>query len=450
MSVRSLQQGIEAVQKGHLEEGARLLRLAIRDETLAPHLKATAFAWLSNTQEDVAFKIECYQKAVAADPQNSTYAQHLNMLMASQVPAPKPPPAPTPPQPYSPVQSNPYGGSGYPTATSTGLYPTATPNPGQGGGGAYPPLRPNQDSYPQPQRTTGQYPAINANQGYPPPANNPYGAAMSTNTQGAVGGVALTLNDVQRSVGIVGGPNGKGSGLFVTRDGLIATTRFVVGSEESLTIQLASGQTVAGRVLRAFPQFDLALIKVSVQLVALLPVAQVPIMAENLPLTVLAHPGEVMRTARRESREQLAPQWFPTLLNRLQDAGGDPIFDPQNALIGMMTRNASRSTGYFYGLHINAIFQSVQLFIQEAQQLSGQGIYCTSCGCSSRAGAFKAYYCETCGSVLPPAMDIRRRPLENVGALYGETMHRPCPNCSSTVGYYNGVCLRCGFDVSRR
>ena len=203
-------------------------------------------------------------------------------------------------------------------------------------------------------------------------------------------------------------------------------------------------------MLRAFPLYDLALIKVPVQVVTLHPVAQMPIMAENLPLTVLAHPGEVLRTARRESREQQPPQWFPTLLNRLQDAGGDPIFDPQNALIGMMTRNASRSTGYFHGLHINAVFQCVQLFMQEAQQLSGQGIYCTSCGTSSRAGAFKAYYCETCGSVLPPAVDIRRKPLENVGALYGETMHRACPNCRSTVGYYNGVCLRCGFDVSQR
>src|SRR5690606_4284328 len=129
-----------------------------------------------------------------------------------------------------------------------------TPHSGQGGG--YPPLRSNPDPYGQ-QRSSGQYPAINANQGYPPPANNPYGTPSGTGTQGAVGGVALTLNEAQRSVGIVGGPNGKGSGLFVTRDGLIATTRYVVGSEESLTIQLASGQTLAGRVLRAFPQFDL-------------------------------------------------------------------------------------------------------------------------------------------------------------------------------------------------
>jgi hypothetical protein len=223
-----------------------------------------------------------------------------------------------------------------------------------------------------------------------------------------------------------------------------------VGSEESLTIQLANGQTLAGRVLRSFPQYDLAFVKVPVQLVTLVAVAQVPILAENLPLTVLAHPGEVMRTSRRESRGELPPQWFPTLLNRLQDAGGDPIFDPQNALVGMMTRNASRTTSYFYGLHITTIYQCVQLFLQEAQQLVGQGIYCPSCGTSSRAGAFKAYYCETCGSVLPPALDIRRRPLDNVGALYGETMQRPCPNCRATVGYYNGVCLRCGFDVSQR
>jgi hypothetical protein len=160
----------------------------------------------------------------------------------------------------------------------------------------------------------------------------------------------------------------------------------------------------------------------------------------------------MLRTSRRESRGELPSQWFPTLLNRLQDAGGDPVFDPQNALVGMMTRNSSRSTGYFYGLHISAIYQCVQLFLQEAQQLAGQGIYCTSCGCSSRAGAFKAYYCETCGAVLPPALEIRRRPLDNVGALYGENMHRPCPNpnCRATVGSYNGVCLRCGTDMTQR
>lgn len=445
MSVRSLQQGIEAIQQNHLVEGARLLRLAIKDETLPPHLKATAFAWLSNTQDDVAFKIECYQKAVAADPQNSTYAQHLNMLLASQVPAPRPPsptpPSPTPQQPYTPPRAPDVYGGGYPTSpTNTGLYPV-TPNPGQGGGASYPTAPRQPTEYGQ-ARSTGQYPSV-------APQTN-YGTPASTGTYGALGGPVLTLNEAQRSVGIVGGPNGKGSGFFVTRDGLVATTRFVVGSEESLTIQLQSGQTLAGRVVRGFPLYDLALIKVPVQLVNLLSVAHMPMMAENIPLTVLAHPGELTRTARRETREQMPPQWFPTLLNRLQDAGGDPIYNPQNELIGMMTRNASRSTGYFHGLHINAIFQCTQQFVQEAQQLTGQGIYCTSCGTSSRAGAFKAYYCESCGSVLPPAMDIRRKPLENVGALYGETMHGACPNCRSTVGYYNGICLRCGFDVSQR
>ncbi len=482
MSVRSLQQGIEAIQQGHLEEGARLLRLAIRDDALAPHLKATAFAWLSNTQEDVNFKIECYQKAVAADPQNATYAQHLNTLMASQVPTPQKPPPPPPPDPYAapyqqpPQNPNPQGGypqqGGYPPQqnppgyppTSTGQYPQVIPNAGQG----YPPLRPNPDpfgpsptstgTYQQPRttgnpigaaRSTSTFPSITPNTGQGGyPAADPY-ARISTGTFGTVGPV-MTLNEAQRSVGVVGGPNGKGSGLFVTRDGLIATTRFVVGSEDSLTIQLASGQTLAGQVLRSFPQFDLALIKVPVQLVALLPVAQVPILAENLPLMVLSHPGEVIRTARRETRGELPPQWFPTLLNRLQDAGGDPIFDPQNALVGMMTRNASRTTSYFYGLHISAIYQCVQMFLQEAQQLGNQGIYCSSCGSSSRAGAFKAYYCETCGSVLPPALDIRRRPMENVGALYGETMNRPCPNCRATIGFYNGVCLRCGFEAGQR
>ena len=61
-------------------------------------------------------------------------------------------------------------------------------------------------------------------------------------------------------VGIRGGPNGPGSGFFLTASGIIVTTRFVVGGNESATVEFEPGHQLEARVVRSFPDIDVALL----------------------------------------------------------------------------------------------------------------------------------------------------------------------------------------------
>lgn len=456
MSIRSLEQGIQAVNSGKLEEGARLLRIALKDETLDASIRATALMWLAETNPDMQFKIDCYRQANTVDPTNQLVNQRLSALLAAQLPPQQPVPGNTPSQGMPPA--SPYTVPG--TAYVQQPVPGNTPSQGMPPVSPYPQNTPPYGNPPVNPYQTGTMPAAQPVPGNTPSQGmlpvNPYQTGTMPAAQPAAGmpGMPqpptqkLMIQGIQRTVGVIGGPNGRGTGFFVTHDGLIATTRYVTGGESDLEIELLTGQRMGGKVVRAFPKFDLALIQVNATVPQLMPVTQMPLLPENATIVAITHTGEGLRSTRRETRHETPAYWFPTLINHLRDAGGNPVFDAQNLLVGMMTRNASRANGYMYGLHITMIYKCVDQYLQEVQQMAGQGAYCRHCGSASRAGVFGAYYCETCGAVLPASLEITRHPMPNVGALYGENMNRPCPHCRATVGYYNGQCLRCGQDVT--
>ncbi len=456
MSLRSLQQGIEAVQKSNHAEGALLLQNALKDTTLPGNLRATGWMWLAHTNPDIQFRINCYRQAFQADPNNKQASEGLSTLLAAQlpetstlttpVPAVRPTnPAPTAPLPGTqPLNPNPAARSGYPGDTPTAPYPAAAPI-GQ------PMAAPDMSPYGHmPTHQTQNMPSVQPqpNIQFPVGTGYPPEPGSTTGTMAAVVPPKMVIQGAQRSVGILGGPNGRGTGFFVTREGLIVTTRYVVGGLEDVEVQLLSQQTIPGKVVRAFPEHDLALIQVNANVTHVMPPSHNPIIPDNTPLLIVSHAGEVQRTTRRETRQEIPMYWFPTLEKQLHDAGGSPVFDNLQFLVGMMTRNASRNSGFLYGLHISMIYKSVDQHTHEMQQLNGRGVYCNHCGNLSRAGAFNAFYCERCGATLPPSLAVDRYPQPNMGALYGENMNQPCPHCRSTVGYAHGMCLRCGRDVS--
>ena len=98
MPFRSMEQGIKAVQEGKLEEGARLLRIALRDEALSGKLRAVALTWLAETSTDPDHKTRCYKEALEADPGNTDVTQRMAYLLSSQLP---PKQTPLPPQGFS-------------------------------------------------------------------------------------------------------------------------------------------------------------------------------------------------------------------------------------------------------------------------------------------------------------------------------------------------------------
>jgi hypothetical protein len=244
----------------------------------------------------------------------------------------------------------------------------------------------------------------------------------------------------EQIVRVIGGPNGPGTAFFVNPEGLLATTRYVTGGLERVTLELRSGRQVLGEVVRAWPDYDLAFLYTDERVSDLLPITPFPRVPDEAPLISVSAAGDQQRGKQRPTKRALASHWVPTDFVKLPDAGGDPIFDERNALIGMMTKNNSRASGYLYGVHISTIHRCVELYFSE-MTAGDRRLYCPGCGVVSRATGLGYFYCEVCGSVAPLARNIGRHPQ---GDPFPEPNRIRCIHCEAQAGFYGGNCLRCG------
>lgn len=244
----------------------------------------------------------------------------------------------------------------------------------------------------------------------------------------------------EQLVRVIGGPNGPGSAFFISTEGLLATTRYVVGGLERTTIELRNGRQVLGQVVRAWPDYDLAFIYTDERVADLLPITPHPRVPDDTLLVSVSGAGEQQQGRQRPTKTDLASHWVPTDFVRLPDAGGDPIFDERNTLVGMMTKNSSRASGYFYGIHVSTIQRCIEQYY--AEMTSGERrLYCPSCGIVSSATGMGYFYCESCGGVAPLARHVARYPQ---GDPFADSNRARCPHCESQAGFYSGQCLRCG------
>lgn len=247
----------------------------------------------------------------------------------------------------------------------------------------------------------------------------------------------------EQIVHVVGGPNGAGSAFFVSPDGLLVTTRYVTGGQEHLTLVLRSGRQALGQVVRAWPNLDIAFIYTEERVNETLPATPYPVVPDDTPMASVSGAGEQQRGKQRPTKAALAEHWVPTDFVKLPDAGGDPLFDERNTLLGMMTRNHSRSSGYLYGVHIGHIQRCVEQY--RAEMTDGvRRVYCPGCGVVSAATGAGYFFCDVCGAVSPVARNVARYPQGDPAA----DPNRPrCPHCEAQAGFYGGNCLRCGRNA---
>ncbi|MBK8023381.1 MAG: hypothetical protein IPK19_18600 [Chloroflexi bacterium] len=372
MTQRALELGITAIQRGSLQEGARLIRIAVKSDELTPEMRAVAYLWLAETSPDPAQKRSAYNEALNANPQNGEARSRLAALLTSGLPS------------TVPGATQPVGPS------TTGVYPAAA--------------------------ATGAYPAA-----------------------------AQSFNVADYLAQIIDGPNGAGTAVFVSLEGLLATTRRVVGGLERVTVETYAGGQFYGSVVRCYTELDLALIMVQQRPTSLLPVTPMPRVPDNAALTVVSYTGEVQRTQQRPTKRAMPQHWLPTSITQLADAGGDVIFDDKNYLVGIMTRNASlASANYLYGIHISTIRRLADSVLSEMR--ADRRRYCPNCGNASRATGAGFFYCEQCGAPSPEARQTRRFPAPQASMYYEPTGRGRCVNCNATVGTHNNRCLRCGAE----
>lgn len=463
MPHRMLEQAIDLIREGKTEAGARMLQIAIDDPQLSNTFRATAYAWLAETRDDLHFKIQCLNRALDSDPNNKQIQERLNTLLAVQ-PSTREAPVQRPPQPDTPPGGyNPRPSMADSQRLQGGVNPDSQPltlpqfNPDEPlKDSGYQTVNPRQDQ----QFDSNAYPAFDDTDSMSNTRTFPAMPNIQPNEQ--QGGMRANmpppqqaqrryrLQETPRVVGIHQGPNGIGTGVFVSNDGIVATTRYVVGGNEEMSVELETGQQLPARVIRTYPEYDLAFLQTDVMVERVWPPTQVPVLSDNESFIVVGFNAHPKRGYQRKSKNELSHYWIPTTIElaQLQGAGGNAIFDNQNYLVGLLTRNASRASGLTYGLHILHIYECLNQYLRDRQQSPNSG-YCTNCGSQTRAQQFGGFYCETCGAILPglEAADRRYRSTPQLLRIYNENLSRPCPNCSAKVGYQDGRCLRCGYDL---
>jgi hypothetical protein len=437
-----LQQAVEAIKKGQYDAGATMLKLALSNSNLSRAHRAIAYAWLAHTRKELSFKIQCLNRAKEYDPNNPVIQQHLNYYLSHQsrqTPYPTQRPKPEPPKPAAKKVS--------PDAISV-IMPTADLSNSQKmrsiGVDDTPKANVIQNNQERQQIITDFHPPKQTGDTGPMPNLGRHAPSQQP--------TPYRLQQMSQIVGITGGSNGSGSGVFVTTDGLIATSRHVVGGCREVTIRVDDTHQTTGQVIRSYPELDLAFIHTNVKLDRVWPAIKTPINMDA-PLVSMNFQQHITNWKYRQSTEQHKAQWIATSLHitQVQDAGGDAIYDDQQYLVGIITRNASRETGYVYGLHIAAIYEKVLEYLSERKDMPN-AVYCSSCGNLSQAPAHGGGYCETCGAQHPNMESSR--PVSYTSSklkyIYNENLFRACPNCQSRSGYHNSKCLRCGYDIEKQ
>lgn len=354
-----LLRAIEQMKSGQLQSALPLLRGAVDDPDIDGHGRAVAFIWLAETNDDIAFKINCLQQALRHEPGNSQVQEKLNQLCSRQM-------------------------------RRHSVTPTSSLS-------------------------------------------------------------AVRMTQAPLVLGIDGGVNGSGSGIFVNREGLVATTAHVVGSALEVVVAFGSSGAVPGQVLRRYPESDLALIQTPVALGSLDALENTPVAIADEAVTAVAYNGAKIRGVAHDNGAGARRGWLRTsiLIAMSPDAGGNPLYDGRGHVLGLLTRNADHDTGRAWALSLPHILTLAEQTAQERRLLPNAAT-CGACGCRAQAGHYGGPYCETCGARLHSAsVSVLDPPeYERLAQIYGDNQSRPCPRCEARTGYYAGRCLRCAQELA--
>lgn len=203
------------------------------------------------------------------------------------------------------------------------------------------------------------------------------------------------------TIGIFDGPNGAGTGFFVTSGGLVATTRHVVGGCLTVTLELGPGQRGRGTVVWSSAVLDLALIDSPYTVTSLMNLAPSVAVLPDQYITAHTYGQAPLHGRGRVTSTPVPPGWFATDLEAVWDAGGGPITNRDNAVVGMLTRNCTRTSPAVYGVTMDVIHtQAIRAESRLADALPRR--YCPSCGQSDWV-ELNADYCHHCGASFSEA-----------------------------------------------
>lgn len=184
------------------------------------------------------------------------------------------------------------------------------------------------------------------------------------------------LQHIQSSTVTVILNNSHGSGFFISKSGYLLTNYHVVGNAEQVRIQLSTGGSYIGRVIRRHKAIDVALIKVDLSDNEVLPI---PIQEKNIAVGsdvyAVGSPiseqfsGTISRGILSAYRRKKNGHYIQSDVMVHGGSSGGPLLDQNGNVIGITVAKALRQGEAVNGLN---------LFIPIGEALSALGIKLTN------------------------------------------------------------------------
>lgn len=235
---------------------------------------------------------------------------------------------------------------------------------------------------------------------------------------------------------------GMGSGFYVKTNGLIVTNRHVVGYERDVTVQTTDGKQLIGRVLRSYPEIDLAFIRVQGSSHFIPPFCPPGMVRVGQSVLVIGNPLGLANTLTRGiisaiNREIMGNIYLQTDAAINPGNSGGPLFNDLGEIIGVATMGIGSNQGLNFAVPIEFVRTRMEQFILEESRVQfGQGIYCNICGYFSIGGA----HCPNCGVSLPNN-SLNQKNIPN------SIQQNQCQNCGKMLISGDQFCSACGKHI---
>lgn len=235
-------------------------------------------------------------------------------------------------------------------------------------------------------------------------------------------------------------PGGLGSGFFIHPTGLIVSNRHVVGYERDVEIHLVDGKQLVGRVMRSYPEMDLAFIQASLASNFVPSFVSPATVRVGQAVLVIGHPLGLANTLTRGiisavNREVMGNVYIQTDAAINPGNSGGPIFNESGEIIGVATMSIGNSQGLNFAIPAEQVHRRMELFlIEEARVQRGQGVYCIVCGYFCTGGV----YCPNCGVSFEHRLAAATAPA---------VATQQCSKCGKPLSPGDQFCSACGTHL---
>ena len=233
---------------------------------------------------------------------------------------------------------------------------------------------------------------------------------------------------------------GSGSGFFVNSNGLVATNRHVVGLKREVVVRFSDSKEIPGKVVRSFPETDLAFVKVEADPVKYVSLASPTTIKEGQSVCAIGSPKGLSNTLTRgivssTGRYVEGKHFIQTDAPINPGNSGGPLLNERGEVIGVNTWGIPGCEGLNFAIPVDILNECEKAVIQEDALGS---TYCPICGHSTKAEK----YCDYCGSSLKAAAAKAGQTEEKQTNAVSE-----CRICKQKIEPGNKYCPKCGLTL---